>query len=227
MKELPKSVARIFERIDALQYRERVIIFITIIVGLFFIWDEAVLQDQITEKERLHQGIDVTGTQINTETNLLQQLNAQLKLDSNVRESLRLKRYTSEIMRIDEELKEKTVGFVSPQQMIGLLENLIRQEPGLQLVSLESTGPNNPLAAGFENGDDEADENVDLSVYLHGLDMEFRGDFFSVLNYVRRIESLPWRFSWDSVAITMDDYPVATVKIKLVTLSFTEGWIGV
>jgi MSHA biogenesis protein MshJ len=64
-------------------------------------------------------------------------------------------------------------------------------------------------------------------VYLHGLEMEFEGDYFSVLHYVHRLESLKWRFGWSSLAIRMEDYPVSKVRIRLETLSLTEGWIGV
>jgi hypothetical protein len=116
------------------------------------------------------------------------------------------------------------------------MKKLIDQDPGLRLLRLESTGPEAPLQA--EKLADAADaaaakqdkEKPPVSgpqVYVHGLEMTFAGDFFSTLNYVKRLESLEWRFSWALVSLTLDEYPKAEVKIRLETLSLTEGWIGV
>jgi MSHA biogenesis protein MshJ len=61
---------------------------------------------------------------------------------------------------------------------------------------------------------------------VHGLELNLRGDYHSVLSYVRQLEALPWRFNWAFMSLTMGEYPKAEVKIRLETLSLTEGWIG-
>jgi MSHA biogenesis protein MshJ len=140
---------------------------------------------------------------------------------------------------MDATLKAKTLEFFSPQQMVEVMKKLIDQDPGLRLLRLESTGPEAPLQeekladAADTAGTAAAKENKEKppvagpQVYVHGLEMTFAGDFFSTLNYVKRLESLEWRFSWALVSLTLDEYPKAEVKIRLETLSLTEGWIGV
>jgi MSHA biogenesis protein MshJ len=234
------ALQKIAKRIDALQPRERLLLFVTVVVVLFVLWDSLLLRDQLAGRERLNQEFAAAETQHVAETARQDMLRKQLSEDPNERERARLARYQAEIARIDEVLKEKTLEFISPRQMVGALKSLIEKEPGLQLVSLETTGPDVPSveavadaaeAAGAANGGSEDnDAKAALTtpmVYLHGLEMEFEGDYFSVLNYVRRLESLKWRFGWSSLAIRMEDYPVSKVRIRLETLSLTEGWIGV
>lgn len=231
------GVQKLARRIDALQPRERLLLFITGVVVLFILWDSLLLSDQLAGRKRLNQELATVETQHGAETARQDMLRRQLSEDPNERERMRLERYRAEIARIDEVLKEKTLEFISPRQMVEALESLIKKEPGLKLVSLESTGPDVPTvavnvgeagnaAADVDGGNAAAALGAPM-VYLHGLEMEFEGDYFSVLNYVRRLESLKWRFGWSSLAIRMENYPVSKVRIRLETLSLTEGWIGV
>ncbi|HEX7026711.1 MAG TPA: hypothetical protein VF268_05675 [Gammaproteobacteria bacterium] len=230
------GMQKLAKRIDALQPRERLLLFITGVVVLFILWDSLLLSDQLAGRKRLNQEFATVETQYAAETARQEMLRKQLSEDPNERERARLERYRAEIARIDDVLKEKTLEFISPPQMVDALKSLIEKEPGLQLVSLESTGPDVPsVAVDVDEAATAADvegDNADASlaapmVYLHGLEMEFEGDYFSVLNYVRRLESLKWRFGWSSLAIRMENYPVSKVRIRLETLSLTEGWIGV
>lgn len=233
------GLQKTLKRIDALQSRERLLLFITVLVALYFLWDSLLLRDQLAERGRLNQAIATVETQQVAETARQEMLRKQLSEDPNDRERARLARYQAEIGRIDAVLKEKTLEFISPRQMVEALKSLIEKEPGLKLLSLETTGPEVPSLAdsvkqsgkASEAAEDDADKPADSlvpsMVYLHGLEMEFEGDYFSVLHYVRRLESLKWRFGWSSLAIRMEDYPISKVRIRLETLSLTEGWIGV
>lgn len=220
-----EKIKKIHERIDNLQYRERLLLFITLIVALLFVWESAILRDQLDERTRLvRQNADIQ-TQSSAETARQQALTASLAEDPNQREKARLERYTAEINSLDEMLKNKTVEFILPRQMVEVLEKLIRREHGLQLVRLETTPPETPEFHDATTASSDAN-TVAPAVYLHGLEMEFRGDYLSVLNYVRRLEALTWRFGWSSLAIKMDKYPASLVKVRLETMSLTEGWIG-
>jgi MSHA biogenesis protein MshJ len=222
-----EKIKKLSERIDRLQHRERLLLFITLIVVLMFVWDTAILRDQLDERSRINsQNAEIT-PRLQAETARQQALTASLSQDPNQREKARLERYTAEISGMEATLKTKTVEFISPRQMVEVLENLIRREPGLQLVSLETLPPETSMFSIDASATDTPEKTLAPLVYLHGLEMEFRGDYFSVLNYVRHLESLTWRFGWSSLEIRMDKYPASVVKVRLETMSLTEGWIGV
>ena len=228
LKYKHQKLRQIAHRIDAMSYRERILLAATALVITLFLWDSMLLQAQLDRRAALKTELGTVGTERITADALKTQLTQTLQLDPNAQEQIRLERYTQEIKRIDEILKSKTLEFVSPQQMVEVLKTLIDKEPGLQLTRLESTGPDLPLRAGVEQkkGDIILDTKKP-NVYVHGLELSFSGDYFSTLRYVKQLESLQWRFGWAAMSLTMTKYPRAEVFIRLETLSLTEGWIGV
>ncbi|MCI0590119.1 MAG: MSHA biogenesis protein MshJ, partial [Gammaproteobacteria bacterium] len=65
------------------------------------------------------------------------------------------------------------------------------------------------------------------TAYMHGLRMEFEGGYLDTLDYLRKLEALPWAFFWDSVDFKVEKYPKALGSITVYTLSLDANWIGV
>ena len=92
-----------------------------------------------------------------------------------------------------------------------------------------------PLRTGVAGNVRNSDSNalsatvrsISGQVYQHGIALEFRGDYFSTLRYLRLLEQLSDSFYWDSITFTQGDWPSATVRLQLHTLSTEEGFLGV
>ncbi len=233
-------VNRVVDKVDSLQYRERLLLLVTIVVLLMSIWDYLFFRDEWGKTQSIQNKISASQTQLDIDSASQRGLVKEIQEDPGLVYEAKLKRYEQEIVRIDQVLKEKTLEFISPQQMIQVLESLIQKESGLDLISLTTTGSRNLLSQIKDHKKESRlplkNDNNDFveiyregvpNVYMHGLKMKFEGDYISALNYVRRIESLRWRFSWSSLVISMEGYPITNVTIELETLSLNEGWIGV
>ena len=103
--------------------------------------------------------------------------------------------------------------------MPALLEDMLRRQPGLELVELKSLPPE-PVLVG------EAREQVQ-GIYLHPLEIRFQGRFFGVIDYLNALEALQWDFVWRAVAYDVTDYPVADVVLTVETIGREEDWLGV
>jgi MSHA biogenesis protein MshJ len=221
-------------RIDALTIRERTILAVTLLVALFFIWSALLMDEQIADIRNTDKEIDKLSADFAVAQAMQQALTAQLADDPNRAEQIRLERYQREAERIDNELRKQTLEFISPLQMIDVLKDLIQQEGGLQLVSLESIRPEDPLADAGEGVAEtpvvaakQSPADKPSGAYLHTLELKFKGDYLSAMRYIQRLESLQWRLIWKSLSIELEKYPVANVELQLQTLGLTEGWIGV
>lgn len=64
-------------------------------------------------------------------------------------------------------------------------------------------------------------------VYQHGLEMVFQGDYNNTLNYLKKLQRLPWKFYWDEVRYEVLEYPKVRISLRIHTLSLEKGWIGV
>lgn len=222
-------VKPLYERLDALSPRERVIIAVTLAVAIVFAWSELVMNAQLAERRETLAQISKLEGDIAVAAVERQQLQSRLADDPNQQLKLRLERYRGEIERVDALLKEKTLEFITPRQMVAVLRSLLQAESGLRLVKMESLPPTDPLAGEDDAGGKEAQagDSRRSGAYLHPVELQFRGDYLAVLRYIREIEGLEWRFIWRSLSIELEDYPTTLVRLRLETLSQTDGWIGV
>jgi MSHA biogenesis protein MshJ len=53
------------------------------------------------------------------------------------------------------------------------------------------------------------------------------GGYLDVLNYLQKVEALPWRFYWQVLELKAAEYPLNRVRIRLNTLSMDKEWLGV
>ncbi|MCP4995217.1 MAG: hypothetical protein GY934_15775 [Gammaproteobacteria bacterium] len=117
---------------------------------------------------------------------------------------------------------------VEPQQMASLLEAFLIRNGSLQLVTLETletTALISPEES--ETVKQQGMEKPLVNLYRHAFIIEFDGDYFATLEYLRALEMLPRKFFWEGVTFRVEAYPRARVRLQLYTLSLVEGWIGV
>jgi MSHA biogenesis protein MshJ len=122
---------------------------------------------------------------------------------------------------------------VTPNQMTALLTNVLARQIGLELISFnnEPVKPLRAIAADAEQDSQEIEQlastqSLSGQVYEHGLTIEFEGDFFNTLRYLRFLEGMTGSFFWDSISFNQSEWPTATVTLMIHTLSADEGFIG-
>ncbi|QLF92457.1 type II secretion system protein M [Pseudomonas sp. ABC1] len=129
------------------------------------------------------------------------------------------------LRRIDEE----TGSLIPPAQMKNVLQELLRKQPRLKLINLETSSA--PLAM---PGDTPAEPGAaapvaPLTLYRHGLKLTLEGSYFDLLDYLRTVQISGWRLHWDSLDHRVNEAgnEKARIIIDLHTLSRDPGVLGV
>lgn len=128
------------------------------------------------------------------------------------------------LRRID----EQTSSLVSPSRMKALLQDLLRRQPRLQLVGVESfTAPLELPASATSKKDEASPATPDF--YRHGVRMTLQGGYFDLLAYLQSVQNSGWRLHWDSLDYHIDEAgpDKARITLELHTLSREAGWVGV
>jgi len=134
--------------------------------------------------------------------------------------------------RLDDNIAELAGDLVTPSEMTTILTSVLRQFSGLELLYFANVDAV-PLRDDLVSG--PAAETVSMNsqertlsgqVYSHGLTIEFEGDFFSTLEYLRFLEEVAGSFFWDSIRFRQTAWPDAHVTLEIHTLSTNEGFIG-
>jgi MSHA biogenesis protein MshJ len=221
---------KVVQSVDRLSLRERLFLFAAGLFVLGGLW-QAVLAGPLAERERLANET-VTALQ-----GRLEALDASLSvaaagISEGMPEQLeRVRALRESVQARDEEMRVFTTDLVDPGQMRIVLEELLRRQDGLTLVSAinrpaqlvleDEPGPQVELAAVAAQPSDAP------QLYRHSFVLRLRGNYLDCLRYLEDVERLPWHIYWSRIELSTDEYPVNDIMIEVATLSLDEEWIGV
>ena len=221
---LRDRLEKLATRINTLETRERVLVLgatVAIVGGLLFALLLDPLQQQLALAQRQQLALDQQVAELGVQVD---QLAARAAIDPDEESRQRLQQLREQIAVVDNDLREKTLEFISPAQMAQVVEDLVIRTRGLELVAVQSE-PVQVVEDLVEPG--AATEEEAPKVYRHGVTVELRGDYLAVLDYVQNLEALRWKIFWEGLELETDAYPVANVRLRIYTLSLRKGWIGV
>lgn len=152
----------------------------------------------------------------------IEQMTALLAQDPNEVSRARLQAIVREQVRIDEEIAGLAGDLTAPEAMTELLISMLERQEGLSLLSFNNTSA---VPVAIETNDLENTASASV-LYEHGLTLQFAGDYFSTLQYLKFLESISASFFWDSLTITQQQWPNAEFELQIHTLSTEGGFIG-
>ncbi|HHG3472662.1 type II secretion system protein M [Vibrio parahaemolyticus] len=206
------------ERFGDMSAREKMLValcgFVTAVMLLFTLVLEPKL-NHISNNERQLSNLKQSNQK--TEIDILR-VKAQLKKDPNADIDLEISNLLTESQHLSMQLSQIIEHLVTPSQMAGVLESVLEQQSGIHLVSLQ-TLPSEPITE-----DKEASQYS--GYYVHPVRMELTGDYFSIANYLNKLESLPASYFWRSFSYKVEEYPKAKLVLEVYTLGSREEFIG-
>jgi len=226
---MKERIEKIRQSVDRLSLRERLFLFAAALFVVAGLW-EAVLAAPLTTREQI--GND----KVTSLEERLRVLDASLMataagLSEGVPEQLeRLRALRARVAATDEEMRIFTTDLVDPAEMRSVLEELLRRQTGLKLVSAVNRAAEPVLVdeepALGETPPEESSSDAPR-LYRHSLVLELEGNYLDCLRYVESVELLPWHIYWSRLEVETDEYPTNRIVIELTTLSLDEEWIGV
>lgn len=224
-------------KIDALTLRERVIIFAMTALILIVLVNTVLLNPQYAKQQQLSRNIQQDQTKIAAMRAEIQQKAASQAVDPDKESKARLQQLREQSLQMRSEVQGMQNGFISPDKISLMLEDLLRQNAQLRLVSLKklpATKLNEAalvkraaetVAAALDNNASE--KQAPLAVYRHGVEIVVQGGYLDLLNYLAQLEAMPWQLFWGGTKLDVQDYPKATLTLTLFTLSLDKEWLNI
>ncbi|MCS0030166.1 type II secretion system protein M [Vibrio alginolyticus] len=206
------------ERFGEMSAREKLLIALCGLVVVTMLLFTLVLEPKLNEiisNERQLSNLKQANQKIEIDTLRIQ---AQLKKDPNAEIDRAISNLLTESQHLSMQLAEIIEHLITPSQMAELLENVLEQQSGIHLLSLQ-TLPSEPITE-----DKEASQYS--GYYVHPVRMELTGDYFSIANYLNKLESLPASYYWRSFSYKVEEYPKAKLVLEVYTLGSREEFIG-
>jgi MSHA biogenesis protein MshJ len=205
------------ERFQSLTLRERVIVIAALLAGLWSAWDGFFYHPLSLKQNTIKQQLVNINNQIASQQIIAMQLENSGNTDPNVTNQHKLAELKAQYTHLQEQVMLGNKKFVPPSLMAKALNDMLKQNQQLTLIKLESLPTTTLLSSKLQLH----------PTYKHGLEITFTGNYSDTINYLKALEELPWAIVWENIDYQVKDYPKAEITIRLVTLSFDEGWLGV
>lgn len=201
------------DRIDALELRERALLLFAAVIVIYLLVDALGLKPVLKSQQTTQQAIADLELKL---SGLRQQ--SRLLADGTGKAPLQVQRdhLAAELRALDRTINGRLGALAEPAQATRLLEQMLARQPGLQLISLQAG------AQAMELADEPPSAPVDgWGRYV--LELQLAGDYLATLRYLQALEAMPWKFFWQQVEFSVDDYPKAHTSLKLYTLGARNG----
>jgi len=206
------------QRIDNASLRERVLLFLAAALVLAFVVNAMLIKPLRDAQRRLSSDIAQNQLELRTIQGEVQRLARAREGDPDVRNREHAAALRAEIAALDTRIAEEQRRFTTPQRMRAVLEEMLQREKRLRLIDLK-TLPVTDLAA--------TQGQAGRRVYRHGVEMTLAGSYLDLHAYLSALEGLPTQLYWGRAEMSVSEYPVATLKLTVYTLSFDQAWLVV
>ncbi len=218
-------------KVDALTLRERAIIFVMAALFVVVLMNVLLLDPQFSKQTQLSKKTQQEQAQIAAiQAEILQKVKSQ-GVNPDDAEQDRLQKLKQQATLIRTTLLKTQKDLVSPEKMAALLEDILKRNGKLRLVSLKTL----PASSLIEPAAGAAPPATALppsqqgarSIYKHGVEIMVEGGYMDMLEYMAALEAMPWQLFWSKARLNVEEYPRTTLVLTLYTFSLDKKWLAI
>lgn len=157
-----------------------------------------------------------------------QELQARLAADPNLPFLAALESAELQRGQLERQIDTQTQVLLPPERMKQLLQELLRNQQGLQLVALETSSE--PLRLGDAvPAEQSATQAPAMLLHRHSLELRLEGGYFDLLRYLVALQGSEFRVYWDALDYQVGEagHKRASITLRLHTLSRSARFLGV
>lgn len=223
------------ERIDAATLRERVMMFAAAVVVVVALLNALLIEPELTKQRRLSREVAQRQAEIKTLQLQLETLARARNAGPDEADRRRLEEVQRRTAELDARLMEEQRKFAPPEQIGAMLEQMLSRNRKLTLVDMRTLpavalGGEKPAAEKPGAQKPAAAKPVTPGaglIYRHGVELTVSGGYLDLLAYLKDLEKLSNQLYWGKLDLSVEKYPLVTLKLSVYTLSLDPAWMRV
>ncbi len=225
------GLIRLQEKIDARVIRERGLIFLTALAFVFMLWN-FVVQSSIDKKtQETRAQLDQLATQRTTMQTQIAAATQSLLNDPDKQKKAQITQLQADISGLENQLQSVSQNLIKADQLPQALQEVLEKTSQLILLEVKTLPAKELQFVALSTANDAqpapANEETSAGVFQHVVELRVSGSYSQVVQLLVALERLPWRFYWQDLNYSVDQYPNAEVILRVYTLSSEEGLFGV
>lgn len=207
-----KKIEQVMQWMKERNPREKIFLFLAGLAVMYMVVNFLVFRP--IELQRKESTGKLRSLQEEKETHLLK-IN-QFLINSNSKDFIRLvdeqKQLTEQLKQLQDQLDKVTI---SSKALSEITNDILSQTTtNITLANLKNSSTEPWVLAGLEQ------TNLSkIKIYRQNMQIEFKGSYFNVVDYLARLEKLSWKIYWDSLDYKVTNYPTASVVVRFHVLS--------
>lgn len=228
---MSNAIRQIMEKVDARILRERILIFLTLLAVIFFLWS-FLIQNRL---DNVRKALDLDAQKVNSEQTALEnrivELTQAMTNDPAIIRKREIDDLNQQIGEVEARLSGLSQGLIGAAQLPEALEGVLQKATAIHVLQVQ-TLPVTELSLAVKKPEQTTAPTIGKAsggtgVFKHGVLIRVGGTYQQLLQLMKAIESLEWKFYWESLDYQVTRYPEATIDIRVFTLSSEEGLQGV
>ena len=122
------------------------------------------------------------------------------------------------------QIRGMTGRYISGEQMVLLLQDVLDQQQNIRLVALENLPAKAVMLPGVAA---ESRTGAKPLLYRHGTILTFTGPYAGLQQLLQRLEHLPWQLHWRTLDYQVQEYPQAQLQLELETVSEYDSYLKI
>ncbi|MDP3744552.1 MAG: type II secretion system protein GspM [Methylotenera sp.] len=237
--------ASITEKFEALNQRERWLVFGALLAAVYVAINMLLLEPVLLQKKSLTSAIFTDEAQVQALRQQLAQYAQQNVTDPDAQNKQRIAVLQSNLQSLEIQLNSLQTSLIKPDKMPELLRSLLKKNGKLKLIELKTltatglldstatTDANQSptITAQVQNATTTSEKYI-VPVFKHGVEITVEGRYLDLLAYVSELEQTPWHILWSKAALNADanpthQWPSNRLKLTVYTLSLDQTWLSI
>ena len=212
-------------RIEQLSERDRFSLLIIVLSLLFGLW---FLLVHYPQKKAIEDSALQT-QQLETQVNELKQKQTLIHTLLNNPDTTQFlndyKDLSNQLNGIEQQFARYRRRYISSRDLAKLLHDMLKQTFGVTIVDLATipqpvVAQPQPTTNQVSSGDASSNQNASSRMNVENIHYRLilKGNYFPIMNYLKRLEGLKWSLYWDKFTYTVKKYPEGIAEIEFFTL---------
>jgi len=210
---MKSEASRLVERIDAASLRERVLIFLALVMTLTLIVSFVLIDPLRSSQRQLAAETKQRQSELNTIQTELRRLAAADGTDPNANQARRAETLRIELSSLEAKVLAQQSRFTAPDRIRDVLDEMLQRNRRLELVELRTL----PVAV----------LDPAKRVFRHGVELTLKGTYLELFEYLSALENLPTQLYWGKAELEVVNHPSARLKLVVYTVSLDSAWLVV
>lgn len=207
-----KKIEQVMQWVKERNPREKIFLFLAGLAVMYMVVNFLVFRP--IELQRKESTGKLRSLQEEKETHLLK-IN-QFLINSNSKDFIKLvdeqKQLTEQLKQLQDQLDKVAI---SSKALSEITNDILSQTTtNITLANLKNSSTEPWVLAGLEQT-----SLSKIKIYRQNMQIEFKGSYFNVVDYLARLEKLSWKIYWDSLDYKVTNYPTASVVVRFHVLS--------